>query len=111
MATKVPLVMHEDNDETVDITLTGAVGEDLTDVTGLEMVLKATGCDDDDVVLSSAVPSQILITLQTATTIVAEAYVPAAALADPYPRVWRLDALTGVLRRTAVYGPVTVVDL
>jgi hypothetical protein len=43
--------------------------------------------------------------------ITAEAYIPATALADPYNRWWRVDAFIGVTYRTALYGPVTVLDL
>jgi hypothetical protein len=113
VATELDLTMHEDNDETVVVTLTAADGDNLGLVTGLEFVLKPSWCDADDddhaVVLTS--PGDITITEQTAETLSAEVSVPAAALADPYDRVWRLDTMTGLLRRTALYGAVTVVDL
>jgi hypothetical protein len=62
-------------------------------------------------VLTSSNPAQITITAHTAAQIDATVYVPAASLADPYSRVWRVDAYSGTTHRTAMYGPVTVVDL
>lgn len=116
MATLVPLVMHEDNNEVLDLVITPVVPtDDLALVTALRFVLKPDACTDDTAstatVLTSAVPAQITITAQTSTQINATVYIPAAALADPYPRVWRVDAYAGTAHRTAMYGPVTVVDL
>jgi len=116
MATLVPLTMHEDNDEVLDLVITPVVPtDDLTLVTALRFVMKPDACTADTAstatVLTSAVPAQITITAQAATRIDATVHVPAAALADPYPRVWRVDAYVGTAHRTAMYGPVTVVDL
>lgn len=113
MATVQDLTLHQGNDETVVVTVTAAAGDNLGLVTGLEFVLKPNVCesDDDDDVVVLASPGDITITTQTADEITAEVAVPASALAEPYDRVWRLDTLTGLLRRTAMYGAVTVVDL
>ena len=115
MPTPVGLTLYEDNDEIIDLTITGAAGDDLSVVTAVEVVIKPDVCesddDDDALVLSSDDAAEITINTQTSTEITATAYVPASALALPYPRVWRADALVGSLRRTAMYGPVTVVDL
>lgn len=116
MATLVPLTMHEDNDEVLDLVITPVVStDDLTLVTSLRFYLKPDACTSDTdtstTVLTSAVPAQITITAQSATQIAATVYIPAASLADPYPRVWRVDAHSGTTHRTAMYGPVTVVDL
>lgn len=111
-----PLTLYEGNDETLTVTLVPADGESLSSVTGLEFFLKADSCDADDadgvVFLSTEnPPGGITIVSQSADEIVATIEIPASALVDPYGRFWRLDAMTGVLRRTAMYGPVTVLDL
>lgn len=113
MSTQVALTLHEGNDEALDLVVTADDGSDLSLITSLELVLKADTCDPDTdgLVLSSTVPAEIDILTQTEGTLTATAYIPAAALAEPYGRVWRLDALTGALRRTVMYGPVTVIDL
>lgn len=116
MATLVPLTMHQNNDEVLDLVITPVVPtDDLTLVTSLRFYLKPDACTADTdasvTVLTSAVPAQITITAQVATQIDATVYVPAASLADPYPRVWRVDAYSGATHRTAMYGPVTIIDL
>lgn len=116
MADEQPLTLHEGNDETLLITVVRQdADDDLTGVTTLELYLKPDSCSDDDgiytLVLSSANPGEIAITEQTAAQITAVASIPAAALAEPYDRFWRLDGLFGATRRTAMYGNVTVVDL
>jgi hypothetical protein len=116
MPTLVPLTMCQGNDETIDLVITPVVPtDDLSLVTSLRFYLKPDACTVDTdttvTVLTSAVPAQITITAQTATQIDATVYVPAASLVDPYPRVWRVDAYSGATHRTAMYGPVTVIDL
>ena len=116
MATKTDLTLHQGNDETITITITAAdPGDDLTGITSLEVVLKPDACTDDDgtgaLTLTTASAAQVEFVTQTADLVVAEAHVPASYLAEPYSRVWRVDAIgsTGE-RRTAVYGSVTVLD-
>lgn len=117
MAIRVPLVLHENNDETVAITITGEdPDEDLSAISSLELYLKiAPSYADDDLttlVLTSSDITEIDILTQTTTEITAEAYIPKTALVAPYDRFWHLDALTGTgLRKTAFYGPVDVVNL
>lgn len=113
MPTVVDLTLHEGNDETVLVTLVPAPGGSLAGVTGLKFVLKPSTCesDADDAALILTTGAGITITTQTADEIVAEVAVPGTALTETYERVWRLDALTGTARRTALYGTVTVVDL
>jgi hypothetical protein len=115
VAALIALTLHENNDETVVVTLTPVGDDDLSTVDAVQFVMKPDSCesddDDDALVLTSVVPDEITITAQSAQQITAEVYVPAAALQGPYGRTWRLDALTGDLRRTALYGPVTVIDL
>lgn len=114
MADKVTLTLHQGNDETVAWTVTPASeDDDLLDVTSLELVVKDDRCaaDADGLTLTTADPDEMVILSQTADEITGEAYIPASALAEPYDRWWRLDAVTATGRRTALYGPVTVVDL
>lgn len=116
MSALVPLTLHQGNAETVAITITRSdPTDDLTLITSLRLVLKPDQCTTDTattaVVLTTANPAQMVITSQAAAQITAEAYIPATALTDPYSRWWRVDAYIGLTYRTAIYGPVTVLDL
>lgn len=116
MASLVPLTLHQSNDEIVLVTITRQdTDDDLSLLTGLEVVLKPDACSADDdelaLVLSTTTPGQVTITSQSASTVTATVNIPAAALALPYGRFWRVDGLVGASRRTALYGPVTVVNL
>lgn len=117
MATEVKLILHEENDETVLMNITSDdLADDLTDVVLLEFYLKTDSCVPDSdpltLLLTSADANEVDILTQTMDLITAEAYIPASALLEPYDRFWRVDAITsGGLRRTAMYGPVSVVDL
>ena len=116
MATQVPLTLHQNNDEIIDLVITPVVPtDDLSLVTQLRFYLKPDQCTADTAstvtVLTSAAPTQITITAQSAAQIAATVYVPAASLVEPYNRWWRVDAYVGTARRTALYGHVTVVDL
>jgi len=116
MATQIPLTLHQSNDEVVDLVITPVVAtDDLSLITELRFYLKPDACTADTdlttTVLTSSVPAQITITAQAATQILATVYIPATALTDPYSRVWRVDAYAGTTKRTAMYGPVTVIDL
>lgn len=116
MATRQNLTLRENNDETIALTITAEVsGYDLTAVTRLEFYLKVDACYTDDdpatLLLSSTHPAEMVIVSQDASTITATVQVPASALTGSYDRFYHLDALTDALRRTALYGQVTVVDL
>lgn len=116
MPSVVPLTLRQSNDERIRVTITPDDPSDsLAPVTSLSFYLKDDACasdsDTNTLLRTSASPTQINITTHTATQIVAEVYIPAASLATPYPRVWRIDAYVGATHRTAAYGPVTVVDL
>jgi DNA-binding beta-propeller fold protein YncE len=115
MASQSNLTLHEGNDETVAVVLTADGAVNLGEVTALEFVMKPSTCESDDddnaVRLDSGVGGGITITTQTADTITATIAIPATALTETYERAWRLDALTGTARRTALYGSVTVLDL
>lgn len=116
MAAVVPLTFRQGNDEIVDLVITPAtVGDDLSLVTSLVFILKPDPCTADTATtatrLTSAIPAQITVTAQSTAQISATVYIPASALIDPYRRFWRVDAYVGLTHRTALYGPVTVVDL
>jgi hypothetical protein len=112
MTAHMPLVLHENNDETVELTIVAVEpDDDLNGVTVVQFILKDNVCADDaaGLVLSSAVPAQLIILTHTASVITAEAYIPATALQGAYPRVYHVDGLDSAgHRRTAISGPVTV---
>lgn len=122
MATKAPITLRVNNDETLLLTITpDHTGGDLAGVTEIQVYLKDDSCTPDGaagvLLLSSLNPAQVLVTSFTPDQIVALAYIPASALAAPYERFWRADALSGPAnaplrpRRTALYGPVSIIDL
>lgn len=116
MASEVSIVLHEDNDETLLLTIVPTTSDgDLSGVTEIQVLLKPSSCTSDSdptvLVLSSTDPAEVQVTSFSATEIIARAFIPASALALPYDRWWRADALAGTARRTAMYGPVTMVDL
>lgn len=115
MADKVTLTLHQRNDETVAWTVTPAsADDDLLDVATLELVLKDDQCaaDSDGLILTTDDPTEMVILTHTGDQIAGEAYIAASALVGAYDRWWRLDAIsTTGDRRTALYGPVVVVDL
>lgn len=111
------ITLHEKNDEVLRVTITPLVeGETLDGITLLEVYLKPDQCTPDGdssvLLLTSADPTQIDVTEQTSDLITARVFIPATALAQPYDRWWRLDALDADGgRRTALYGPVEVINL
>lgn len=116
MPSNVPLTLRQSNDEIIDVVITpSSVLDDLTLVTQLVCVLKPDQCTADsdvsELTLTSADPTEIVVTAQTAASISATIYVPASALLLPYSRWWRVDAYVGTAKRTALYGPVTMIDL
>jgi hypothetical protein len=116
MSTLVPVVLRQGNDEVLRMTIIPDDPlDDLTHVTLLVLIMKDDACTADSdasvLTLDSGNPAEIAINEQIADRIVATAYIPAAALSEPYGRVWRVDAYVGTKHRTALYGPVTVVDL
>lgn len=116
MATWVALTLRQGNAETVIASITPSDPTDsLAAITKLVAVIKDDQCtldsDSATITLSSLSATQIVLTTHTAASIVAEIYVPATALVVPYSRWWRLDAYVGTAKRTAMYGPVTVIAL
>lgn len=116
MPSLVPLTLRQSNDEVISMVITPLDPlDDLSLVTSLVVVIKPDRCtadtDSTALTLTTANPSQVVITTQTSAIIEATAYVSAAALLAPYDRWWRVDAYVGTAKRTAMYGPITVVDL
>lgn len=116
MATREDITLHENNDETLLLTIDRVLStDDLTTVATLELYLKEDACQTDadaELLLTSAVSSELVIDAQSAAQITARAFIPASALSGPYERFWRVDGLGGGGdRRTAIYGDVTVVNL
>lgn len=114
--TLAPITLRQGNAETIRATITrDDPTDDLATVTKLQLVLKASQCvsdsDSSSLVLSTTNSAQMIIVSQTSAQIVVEAYIPSTALASPYSRWWRIDAYVGTIYRTALYGPVTVIDL
>ena len=114
MADRVALTLHEGNDETLLLTIDREVDtDDLTVITSLELFLKYDACDEDDAdtTVQLTTGAGITITAQSAAQILATASIPASALVGSFERFWRVDGLVGSARRTAMYGPVQVVNL
>lgn len=115
MATNQAITLNENNDENVKVTITTNVPTDGTilDITGktIEAYLKpskATADTDGAVWKGSSATSGVTIT--DAENGKATVSIPAASVLTTMGW-WRVDVLSGVLRKTAIYGPVTVVDL
>lgn len=112
MAADVGLELNQGNDETIELTLTSNGDPlDLGTATDIELRIKArAGTDDEDA-------SVILLTVGDGLTItdaadgVLVADIPAAALATPGARWWRIDATVAGRRRTAMSGPLWVKDM
>lgn len=117
MPTRLAVTLYEGNTQVIVATITpDDPADDLTTATGVVAVIKDDPCTADTAVgvvtLSSTDSAQVNITAQTVTEIVAEITIPPSVTIPPYERWWRVDVLFGpTARRTATYGPVTVVDV
>lgn len=109
--------LTQGNNEIIFVTVAPtSATENLSGVSSLLVVFKPDTCTPDSspyaLVLTSGDPSQVTIQTHTADLITAEVYVPGTYLAEPYDRVWRVDAVSGSSGgRTAIYGRVEVTDL
>ncbi|MCW2915513.1 MAG: hypothetical protein JWN52_3581 [Actinomycetia bacterium] len=112
MARLLPLTLNEGNDETVALTVDAPVTLTLSACT-FELFIKATADTADSSATKLTVGAGITIdtTAATARSIDLTAIVPAAALATPGKRFWRLDLLVSSARHTALYGPLTIRNL
>lgn len=108
-----PLEVYQSNDEVVDIQV---FFEGLPyDLTGksMEMFLKPTkGTPDADlaVVKLTSVASEIIIS-GTPSDGTAVAHIPAVNLANVGTRWYRVDVIDAGKRRTALYGPLRIIDI
>lgn len=114
MAVRTELVVYENNDEELDLvvtTLDDGAAYDLTGAT-LELVIKPsadTPDDDDGTVVLSSADGDITITDPAAGT--ATVTVDRSHLAVPGTRAWRVDVVRPGSRRTAMYGPLHIINL
>lgn len=110
------ITLHHGSDEAITLTVGPSPPDDISLAT-LRFTLKPDVCTSDTdasvLVFYSTVPGQISISVQTPALIVATVFIPAAAIAEPYSRVWRLDLLWGwgATHRTVLYGPAVIIDL
>lgn len=116
MATLVPLTLRQANDEIIDLVITPSDPlDDLSLITSLTVIIKPDKCTSDTdataFTLTTTDPTEVVITTQTSAIVEAILYMSATVLAAPYDRWWRVDAYVGTARRTAMYGPITLVDL
>ena len=119
MASKVDLTdtkaLNENNDENVKVTITTNVPTEGTalDLTGktVEAFLKPTkGTADNDAAVWKGSTATTGVTITDAANGKATVSIPAANVTTTQTW-WRVDVISGGLRKTAVYGVVTVVDL
>lgn len=115
MATSNPLTLNENNDEVVRVTITtnqptAGTALDLTGKT-LEAYLKPNAATADgaagvwkgtstggDITITDAAGGKVAIAIPAASVTLSQTW-------------WRLDVLSGALRKTACFGTLTVVDL
>lgn len=110
MPSNVPLTLYEANDEKLNFTITSnIVGFNLTGVDEVETYVKASAATADndagvwkgtvtlgDVVIEGADSGYVIVPSTAVTT----------------TKTWyRIDIISAGLRKTAVYGALTVVDL
>jgi hypothetical protein len=107
MSTVGNLTFHEYNDETVYATLYADVSKTVPlDLTGavVEFIYKTTNAqsDDDAITIIGEIDDAIngIVTIEVGNELVTLTR-----------KFFRIDVLSGTERKTAVYGPITVVDL
>lgn len=115
MANQMDLTLNENNDENVKVTITT---NDPTDGTAVDLTgktveafvkpSKSTADADGSVWKGSTATSGVTVTDAAAGK--ATISIPASALTTTQTW-WRCDVVSGGLRKTAVYGVLTVTDL
>jgi hypothetical protein len=115
VAEKVDLTLNENNDEEILATLvTNQPAPDTAlNLTGktLEAFLKASAATSDaDGSTWKGTSGGGQITVTNAANGAITVAVPASAITTSM-KWWRVDVLSGALRKTALYGDVTVTDL
>ncbi|MFE3461385.1 hypothetical protein ACFXKD_27895 [Nocardiopsis aegyptia] len=111
---RTELILREGNDETLSLTVAEEDGGGPHDLTGatLELLIKTSedaADSDPSTVLLSSTTSDITINSPAAGT--ATATIDRTHLQQPGTRFWRLDVVRPGTRRTAIYGPLSIVDL
>jgi hypothetical protein len=114
VAEKRDLTLNENNDEEILCVLTtNQPAEDTPlDLTGLDLeaYLKVSAATSDADGSTWTGTSGVEITVTDAAAGEVSVNVPAASITTAM-KWWRLDVLDGALRKTALYGDVTVTDL
>lgn len=115
MASKVDISLNENNDEAIKVVITTnvPVGGTTLDITGmsLEAFLKPTASTaDTDAAVWKGTSGGGQITITDAPNGKATVSVPASAVTLTQTW-WRCDVVSGGLRKTAVYGQLSVVNL
>lgn len=115
MATQQALTLYESNDETILVTITTNVPSPGTplDLTGVVVeafvkVAAATADSDPGVWTGSTATGEVVITDAAAGEV--EVNVPGSAITTT-KGWWRCDTVAAGKRKTASYGPLTIVDL
>lgn len=116
MASQVNLTLNENNDETINVTVTTNVptAGTVLNLTGMsaEAFLKISAATPDaDATTWKGTTTGGQITITSATNGQLSIAIPASAITAS-KGWWRLDILSsGSLRKTAVYGTTTILDL
>jgi len=115
VATQQAITLNENNDENVKVVATTNVPADGTilDLTGMTVEAflkpaKTTADNDGAVWKGSTATTGVTVTDAAAGKLTVS--IPAASITTTQGW-WRVDALSGGLRKTIIYGAVTVVDL
>lgn len=113
MTSKVNLALHENNDETVFLSITGLDGNpfDLTSAVVDVFIKNGKDYSDTDVSTIHLSTSSGEVVVTDSVNGLATATVAATNLPSPAIKFWRVDVLSSGKRRTACYGTLTVVDL
>ncbi len=109
MPSEVPLTLYENNDEKMNLTITSnVVGFSLVGKSMEAFVKASAATPDNDAGVWTGDTTGGEIVIEDADN----AYVMVPAAAVTTTKGWyRVDVISGGLRKTAVYGPLTVVDL
>lgn len=115
MAISVPLTLREANDETIKVTVTtnDPAPDTVLNLTGktIEAFVKVNAAaldTDPGTWKGSTTTGEVVITDAAAGNL--SINVPGVAVTTT-KGWWRCDVLTGGLRKTSHYGPLTVIDL
>lgn len=110
MPSEVPLTVYEKNDEKFNFTITSnIVGFNLSGVDEIEVYVKASAATADN---DAGVWKGTVLTGDVVISDASTGYVIVPGTAVTTTKTWyRIDIIADSLRKTAVYGVLTVVDL